>query len=67
MSYELKTLKSVCRKYINTEMTYRDIYDSYLSNTHVTGLYDRTTGLLDKWLWKYGNCTPSEFISLTNL
>ena len=73
MSYELKTLKAVFKEYIkctkctNHDITYRDIYDDYLHNTHFTGVYDRTTGILDKWLWKYRDYTPAQIISLTNL
>ena len=67
MSSELKTLKNIFKQYANTNMTYTNVYNIYLHNTRNTGVYDNDTGILDKWLWKYSNYTPLQFIKLSNL
>ena len=67
MSSELETLKKIFKQFTNTNMTYTNVYDIYVSHTRDTGVYDSDTGLLDKWLWKYSNYTPLQFINLRNL
>ena len=41
-------------------ITYWDIYQWHLQQTRKSGVYDKSTGILDKWLWKYKDYKVSQ-------